>query len=167
MKNKMVLAAALCGLLASPALAANENDNLQGIKVCIDNNSFTASIGGLDSTSGKLAQTLYDYFVNQAANKKIAISEMGSKACPTSEYNVVLDFEGTTGTPRAWLGSLDVYDSSSYFSPKASDAYKQPVIVWTNNYFGVLEDNVGLYDYLSGQGKSIIDEFLKAYLSVN
>ncbi|WP_146202748.1 hypothetical protein [Deinococcus irradiatisoli] len=158
-------AVVLSAALGSSALAAGENDNLEGIKICIDNSSFTAGIGGLDSTSGKLAQTLYDYFVDQAAAKKIAIDELGDKACP--DYNVSLDFEGTTGTPRAWFGGLNVYDSTSYFSPKAGDTYKQPVSVWSSAYYGVLTNSDGLYDYLLGQGKTIIDEFFKAYLSVN
>ncbi len=165
MKIKWLAVMVLSTALGSSALAADENANLEGTKLCIDDNSFTAGIGGLESTSGKLAQTLYDYFVDQAAAKKIAIDELGAKSCP--DYNVSLDFEGTTGTPRAWYGGLNVYDNSSYFSPKAGDTYKQPVSVWSSAYYGVLANNNGLYDYLLGQGKTIIDEFFKAYLSVN
>jgi len=76
-------------------------------------------------------------------------------------------FGATTGTPRAWYSSVNLYDSTSYFSPKASDTCKQPVSVWSSSYYGVLENNDGLADFLLTQGKGIIDEFLKAYQSVN
>ena len=165
MKKKMILVAALCGVLGTSALAAGENDNLEGVKLCIDDSSFTAGIGGLENTSGKLAQSLYDYFVDQAAAKKIAIDELGAKTC--GDYSVSLNFGATTGTPRAWYGSVNLYDSTSYFSPKASDTYKQPVSVWSSAYYGVLANNDGLADFLLTQGKGIIDEFLKAYQSVN
>ncbi|AZI41436.1 hypothetical protein EHF33_00600 [Deinococcus psychrotolerans] len=165
MKKTTLLLTALVLGLGSPALAVDDNDNLSGIKLCVDDDSFTAGIGGMDATSGKVAQGLYDYFVAQAAAKKIKIEELGAQTC--SDYAVALDFSATTGTPRAWYGSINVYDSTSYFSPKTTDTYKQPVSVWSSAYYGVLQNNDGLSDFLTSQGKSIIDEFLKAYLSVN
>lgn len=165
MKMTGVVLSVLAIGLGSSALAADENDNLAGIKLCVDDTSFTATIGGMEATSGKVAQGLYDYFVTQTAARKIKIDELGTKTCP--DYAVALDFGATVGTPRAWYGSLNVYDSTSYFSPKASDTYKQPVSVWSSAYYDVLKSNDGLSDFFMSQGKDIIDEFLKAYQSVN
>lgn len=151
--------------LSTTAFATNSNDNLAGAKLCVDNDSFTAGIGGLSKTSDKLAQGLYDYFMAKAAAKKISVEELGDKSCP--DYAVTTDFGATTGTPRAWYGALNVYDSSSYFSPKATDTYKYPVSVWVTSSYGVLEDNQGIDAFLMDEGKLLIDEFLKAYLSVN
>ena len=165
MKRNGIFTVALLVGLGSSALAADDNANLEGTPLCIDNSSFTAGIGGMEATSGKVAQGLYDYFLAQAKAKSIKVDELGTKSCP--DYAVALDFGATADTPRAWYGSLNVYDSSSYFSPKASDVYKQPVSVWSSAYYGVLKSNDGLTDFFLAQGKSIIDEFFKAYQSVN
>ncbi len=165
MKRKSILWAAMVIGLGSSALAADENANLEGTPLCVDNSSFTADIGGMEATSGKVAQGLYDYFVAQAKAKSIKLDELGDKSCP--DYAVTLSFGATAGTPRAWYGSLNVYDSSSYFSPKASDTYNQPVSVWSSAYYNVLQNNANLAEFFLAEGKSIIDEFFKAYQSVN
>ena len=149
----------------SVATAAGENDNLSGMQPCINDDSFTSDIGGLNTSSAKLSQGLYDYFIARAKARKVKFDEMGSGECP--DYQVSLYFGGSTGTPRAWIGSMDIYDYTSYFSPKSSDRYKQPVSVWNKEYYGVLEKNDGLLAFLLEQGKGIIDEFLDAYQSVN
>lgn len=153
--------------LASFACAQNvdPNDNLRGVKVCIDDESFTAGIGALGATSQTLAQGLYDYFVARMKAETVDFFENGTTAC--ADYIVNLDFGATTGTPRAWYGQLSVEDDGAFASLNASDKYLLPVTIWSNSYYGVLTDNVGLADFLLTQGKSIIDEFIKAYKSVN
>ncbi|PYE54173.1 hypothetical protein [Deinococcus yavapaiensis] len=164
---KRFLISVLSCALASFAMAqnVNENDNLRGVKVCIDDASFTAGIGALGATSQTLAQGLYDYFVNRMKAEKIDFLENGTKDCV--DFIVNLDFGATTGTPRAWYGELSVEDDGAYASLDAKDKYRLPVTIWSNSYYGVLTDNVGLADFLLTQGKTIIDEFVKAYKSAN
>ena len=165
MKNPTALIVLAALALASSAHAVNVNDNISGIDVCVDDSSFTAGIGSLNTTSSKLAQGLYDYFIAGAKANKVKVTEMGSTAC--TDFAVNLDFGATTGTPRAWYGSLFVTDSTSYFSPKPTDRYKNPVTIWSTESYGVLESNAGLGDFLANEGKVLIDEFFKAYRSVN
>ena len=150
--------------LGSSAYAVNVNDNIAGIDLCVDDSSFTAGIGSLSTTSDKLAQGLYDYFMASAKANKVTVQELGSKTC--TDFAVNLDFGATTGTPRAWYGSFFVTDATSYFSPKSTDQYKNPVTIWTTDSYGVLESNAGLGDFLANEGKVLIDEFFKAYRSV-
>lgn len=164
-KTTSVLALAAVLTLAPSTFAQNPNDNLRGTRLCIDDNSFVAEIGALGATSQRLAQTLYDYFVAEARRQGIAFQELGTRDCV--DWAVDLDFGATTGTPRAWYGELTVSDDGAYASLNASDRYRLPVTIWANSYYGVLTDNVGLADYLITQGKTIIDEFLAAYKSVN
>lgn len=154
----------LCATLGS-ALAADENDNLAGAALCIDNNSFTADIGSLGATSKVVSQALYDYFASRVAAKHIKVDELGKGQC--TDYWVGLDFGATEGTPRAWYGEISLWDYSAYASTNASSKYKQPVSVWNSSYYGALENSRGLADYLIDQGKGIIDEFLVAYAKVN
>lgn len=151
--------------LGSSAHAVNANDNIAGIDLCVDDSSFTAGIGTLDTTSNKLAQGLYDYFMATAKANNVKVQDLGSKTC--QDFAVNLDFGATTGTPRAWYGSFFVTDGTSYFSPKSTDLYKNPVTIWTTESYGVLESNAGLADFLANEGKTLIDEFFKAYRSVN
>lgn len=164
--NKTMMVVACCvGILPGAAFAASENDNISGIQLCVDDASFTAEIGALGATSEAVAQGLYDYFVAQAAARKIKVQELGEKAC--TDYSVGMTFDATTGNPRAWLGALNVWDSTSFYAPNPKSTYKQPVSVWSSTYFGVLGSNDGLAKYLLSEGKSMIDAFFKAYLSVN
>lgn len=151
--------------LLACSVASAENENLAGTTICVNNESFTADIGTLGATSKTVAQGLYDYFVKSAAAQKIDIEEMGDKDC--EDYAVTLSFSGTTGTPRAWLGELNVWDLGAYASPDTKAPYKEAVSVWSTALFGVLGDNSGLSAYLLTQGKSVIDEYFKAYASVN
>jgi hypothetical protein len=165
MKKPIALIVLAALALASAAHAVSVNDNISGIDVCVDDSSFTAGIGSLNTTSSKLAQGLYDYFIASAKTNKVKVTEMGSTAC--TDFAVNLDFGATTGTPRAWYGSLFVTDGTSYFSPKNTDQYKNPVTIWSTDSYGVLESNAGLGDFLANEGKVLIDEFFKAYNSVN
>jgi hypothetical protein len=165
MKLLPVLLVAASLAFGSSAHAVNANDNIAGVDLCVDDSSFTAGIGTLNSTSDKLAQSLYDYFIAQAKANKVTVQELGSKTC--TDFAVNLDFGATTGTPRAWYGSFYVTDATSYFSPKTTDRYKLPVTIWSTESYGVLESNVGLGDFLATEGKTLIDEFFKAYSSVN
>jgi hypothetical protein len=165
MKTLSALLIASVLTLGSSARAVDVNDNIAGVDLCVDDSSFTAGIGTLASTSSKLAQSLYDYFIAQAKANKVTVTELGSKTC--TDFAVNLDFGATTGTPRAWYGSFFVTDATSYFSPKSTDQYKMPVTIWTTESYGVLENNVGLGDFLATEGKTLIDEFFKAYRSVN
>lgn len=158
----LVVAALAVG---SSAHAVNANDNISGIDLCVNDNSFTAGIGTLNSTSATLAQGLYDYFIASAKANKLKVTENGAKAC--DDFTVNLDFGATSGTPRAWYGSFFVTDGTSYFSPKTTDRYKNPVTIWTTESYGVLESNAGLGDFLATEGKTLIDDFFKAYRSVN
>lgn len=165
MKRFFISAFALSLVSVGLGQTVNPNDNLRGIKVCIDDNSFTAGIGALGATSQTLAQGLYDYFVTRMKAEQIAFAENGAKACV--DYKVSFEFLATTGTPRAWNAELYVEDDGAYASLNASDKYRLPVTVWSSLLFGVLPDNDGLAPYLLTQGKSIIDEFVKAYKSAN
>jgi hypothetical protein len=149
--------------LAAPYVAPD--DNLSGVTLCIDNNSFQAKIGGLTTTSSTVAQTSYDYFVAQATAKKIPFKEMGDKSCV--DWAVNLDFGATVGTPRAWYGDIWISDDGAYASLNAADLYRKPVIIWEDSSFGVLPDNDGITAYLVDEGKSLVDSLLTSYKKVN
>jgi hypothetical protein len=165
MKKPTALTVLAALALVSSAHAVSVNDNISGIDLCVNDSSFTAGIGSLNTTSSKLAQGLYDYFLAKAKANKVNVTEMGAKEC--DDFTVNLDFGATTGTPRAWYGSFYVTDGTSYFSPKSTDRYKNPVTIWSTESYGVLESNAGLGDFLANEGKVLIDEFFKAYRSVN
>ncbi len=168
MKKITTLAAALTLTTFGSSLAApyvSPDDNLKGVTLCVDNNSFQAKIGGLTTTSSNLAQTSYDYFVAQATAKKISFKELGDKTC--TDWAVNLDFGATTGTPRAWYGDIWVSDTGAYASLNAKDLYLNPVTVWEDSTYGVLPDNDGITAYLIDQGKSLVDSLLNAYVKIN
>lgn len=163
--RRLVPLALLGALLLGSGSAQSEHDNLRGIKVCIDNKSFTAKIGTLTSTSQQVAQGLYDYFVDRMTRERISFFENGDRSCV--DYIVSLTFAATNGTPRAWYGTFDVLDDGAFASTNADDRYTQPVSIWVTTYYGVHTSNDGLANTLLGQGKTMIDEFIKAYSSVN
>ena len=168
MKKITTLAAALILTTFGSSFAASyvsPDDNLTGVTLCIDNNSFQAKIGGLTTISSKVAQTSYDYFVAQATAKKIPFKEMGDKSCV--DWAINLDFGATVGTPRAWYGDIWVSDDGAYASLNAKDLYRKPVTVWEDSSFGVLPDNDGITAYLIDQGKGLVDSLLDAYVKVN
>lgn len=164
---KKWLSFAVLSLLGSSFAATyvHPDDNLRGVTLCIDNDSFVAQVGALSSVSQKLAQGLYDHFVEQATTMKVPFKEMGEKGC--LDWAVDMSFEATTGTPRAWNAMLWVSDDGAYASLKESDAYNNPVSVWSDGSFGVLVDNDGLTDYLIAEGEALIDGLLTAYNKVN
>ncbi len=168
MKKFLTFAAVTTLALAGSSLAASyvsPDDNLTGVTLCIDNDSFQAKIGGLTTTSSKVAQTAYDYFVAQATAKKIPFKEMGDKSCV--DWAVDLDFGATVGTPRAWYGDIWVSDDGAYASLNAKDLYRKPVTIWEDSSFGVLPDNDGITAYLVDEAKSLVDSLLAAYVKVN
>ena len=150
---------------SSSGHAVSVNDNISGIDLCVDDRSFMVSIGSLNTLSNKLVQALYTYFIASAKVNNVKVRELGSMAC--QDYAVNLYFGATTGTPRGWYGSFFVTDGTSYFSPKSADRYRNPVVVWSTERYGVVESKAGLGYVLTNEGKTLIDEFFKAYRSVN
>ncbi|CAM4456825.1 hypothetical protein DEMA109039_22080 [Deinococcus marmoris] len=83
------------------------------------------------------------------------------------DYAVGLGFGATTGTPRAWYGELNLWDLSAYASSNAKNGYVEAVSVWSTGAYDVLTSNDGLAAYLIGEGKTMINTFLKEYKSAN
>ncbi|QFP76641.1 hypothetical protein [Deinococcus sp. AJ005] len=153
------------GILLNFCAASAETSNLTGTTLCVDDESFTADIGSLGSTSSSVAQSLYDYFVASAKAQGIPFEEMGATTC--EEYPLTLNFGATTGTPRAWSGELNIWDLSAYASPNTKNNYTEAVSIWRSASYGVLASNDGLAVYLINEGKTIINSFLKDYKSAN
>jgi hypothetical protein len=168
MKKIITLATLLTLSMAGSSFAAayvEPDDNLKGITLCVDNDSFQAAIGNLSSTSGKLAQGTYDYFVAQAKAYDIPFTESGAKQC--TDWAVELSFGATTGTPRAWYGTIWISDAGAYYAPNAKSVYPSPVTIWQSTTYGLLPSNEGLSAYLLDQGKSLVDILLDAYIKGN
>ncbi|WP_415814733.1 hypothetical protein, partial [Deinococcus marmoris] len=139
--------------------------SLQIVARKVSNESFTASIGSLGATSNTVAQSLYHYFVSSAKAQGIPVEEMEDAEC--EDYAVGLGFGATTGTPRAWYGELNLWDLSAYASSNAKNGYVEAVSVWSTGAYDVLTSNDGLAAYLIGEGKTMINTFLKEYKSAN
>ncbi|GGJ34042.1 hypothetical protein [Deinococcus roseus] len=165
MKKAVLLLSTFAVLGLGSALAAAPEDNLAGTELCIDNNSFTAQVGSLGTTSQKVAQGLYDYFVATATASKIPFKEMGDQSCVNWAVNFAV--EATNGNPRAWVTTLTVSDDGAYASLNKDDLYTYPVVIWWDYYFGYSASNDGLGQYLIDGGKELIDELLEAYIKVN
>lgn len=165
--KKLALTTAISLLMISPALAqqAGPELNLEAVELCIDNNSFSAQVGALGSTSQKVAQDLYDYFVKSATEDKVPFKEMGNDSC--GKWAVDFTVEATEGNPRAWLANLVVSDNNVYASLDKNDVYPYPVVVWWDSYFGYTTSNDGLAEYLIDAGKDLIDGLLDDYTAVN
>ncbi|WP_139322823.1 hypothetical protein [Deinococcus marmoris] len=162
---KLFFPSLVVGILLNFGAASAENSNLAGTTLCVDDESFTAEIGSLGSASSTVAQSLYDYFVASAKAQGVPFEEMDGDGC--EEYPLALNFGATTGTPRAWFGELNIWDLSAYASPNAKSNYTEAVSIWRSASYGVLASNDGLAAYLVGEGKTIINSFLKEYKSAN
>lgn len=165
MKKSVLMLSAAAVLSLGSAFAAAPEDNLAGTELCIDNNSFTAQVGSLGNTSQKVAQTLYDYFVDTAKANKIPFKEMGTKAC--TNWAVDFSVQATNGNPRAWLTTITVSDDGAYASLNKDDFYPYPVVIWWSTYFGYSASDDGLAQYLVDGGVELIDALLSSYLKVN
>lgn len=165
MKKIALLVLGMTLFTAAQAAEVSMDENLYSVDLCIDNSSFTANIGGLGTTSTKVAQGVYDYFVSNAKTKSVKFTENGDKACAV--YAVNMTFIATTGNPRAWAAQIWVADGGAYASLETKYRYPKPVTVWNDYTVGVLENNDGIAAYLTGEGQKLVDNLFAAYKTAN